>query len=161
MLTIRPFRADEAEALGALRLEGLIDLPMAFAEHADSPPEDFSAALAAGAVWGAFDEEGCVAMAGLRRWTGANVAHRATIVAVYVRPRARGQKAGRRLLEAMIDHGANDGIEIFELAVGDFNAPALALYRSLGFAPIGYHRRAVKIGEDYTDEIHMALYRGG
>lgn len=157
-LTIRPFRTDEADRLGALRLEALRDLPMAFAEHANAPPEDFSAALREGSLWGAFDGERPVAMAGLMRRRGSNVAHRATIVAVYVSPAARGMKAGRGLLQAIIEQGQRDGVEIFDLAVGDFNEPALALYRSLGFKSCGFYRNAVKIGSDYTHEIEMALY---
>ena len=49
-------------------------------------------------------------------------------------------------------------MQIFDLAVGDFNDPALALYRSLGFEPSGYFRNAVKIGDDYTHELVMTLH---
>ncbi len=157
-LTVRPFRADEAAALGDLRLEALIDLPMAFAEHADSPREDFSKAIADRAVWGAFDGERPLAMAGLVQRGGANIAHRATIVAVYVSPAARGMGAGQALLEAIIEAGKSNGIEVFDLAVGDFNAPALALYTRLGFERCGFIRNAVKIRDAYTHEIQMVLY---
>ena len=157
-MSIRPFGRHEATVLGAIRLEALADLPMAFAENARSPPEDFSAALAEGAVWGAFEGDVPVAMAGLARYRGGNVRHRATIWGVYVSPRARGLGAGKSLLRAMIHFGAASGIEIFELAAGDFNAPALRLYEGMGFIRCGLRRWAVKIGDDYTDEVEMVLF---
>ena len=161
-LAVRPFRTDETAPLRDLRFEALADLPMAFGEHLDrareSGGEDFSAALAEGAVWGAFDGDEPVAMAGLQRAVGANLEHRATIVSVYVSPRARGMGAGRALLGAMIDYGRALGIEIFELSVGDFNAPALKLYEGLGFRKTGFLKNATKIAPDYTHEIQMALY---
>ena len=162
LLTVRPFRADEADVLRDLRFEALADLPMAFGEHLDHARaiggEDFSVALRDRAVWGAFDGDAPVAMEGLRRAIGANLRHRASIVAVYVSPRARGAGAGRALMQGLIAHGVGLEIEIFELSVGDFNAPALKLYESLGFEKIGFLRNATKIAPDYTAEIQMALF---
>ena len=161
-LVIRPFRTDEADALRDIRFEALADLPMAFAEHLAAARakggEDFGAGLAEGSIWGAWDGETCVAMAGLGRSIGANVEHRATLWGVYVSPRARGTGAGRALLRALVDYGVALGVEIFELAVGDFNTAARRLYNSLGFVEIGLLRNAVKIGPDYTHEVLMALY---
>ena len=159
---IRPFRTDEADTLRDIRFEALADLPMAFAEHLEATRvkggENFGAGLAEGSIWGAWDGETCVAMAGLQRHVGANVEHRATVWGVYVSPRARGTGAGRALLRAIIDYGVALGIELFELAVGDFNTSARKLYASLGFVEIGILRNAVKIGPDYTHEVLMALF---
>jgi ribosomal protein S18 acetylase RimI-like enzyme len=160
--TIRPFRTDEADALRDIRFEALADLPMAFGEHLDQARamggEDFSEALARSDIWGAFDDDGPIAMSGLRRSRGANLAHRATIVAVYVRPAARGTGAGRAMLRGLIDYGVSRGVEIFELSVGDFNTSARKLYESLGFVEIGFLKNATKIGPDYTHEVQMALH---
>lgn len=143
-------------------MEALADLPMAFAQHLDSARamggEDFSAGLAEGSIWGAWDGEACIAMAGLERYAGANVEHRATVWGVYVSPRARGTGAGRAIIQALIDFGVARGVEIFELAVGDFNTGARKLYDSLGFVEIGFLRNATKIAPDYTHEVQMALH---
>jgi ribosomal protein S18 acetylase RimI-like enzyme len=161
-LTIRPFRIDEADALRDLRFEALADLPMAFGEHLDRARamggEDFSEALARSAVWGAFDDERPVAMAGLQRRRGANLEHRADIVSVYVSPIARGTGAGRALLRGVIDYGRALGVELFELSVGDFNTAARKLYASLGFVEVGFLKNATKIAPDYTHEVQMALH---
>ena len=164
-LTVRPFRTDEAAALTAIRHEALADLPMAFAEHLDAARakggEDFTDALSEQAIWGAFDDDRPLAMAGLRRGVGGNVQHRAMIVGVYVSPAARGTGVSRAMLQALIDYGIVRGVEIFELAVGDFNVPARKLYAGLGFVEVGLLRNAVKIGADYTHEINMALHVEG
>jgi ribosomal protein S18 acetylase RimI-like enzyme len=160
--TIRPFRTDEADVLKDLRFEALADLPMAFGEHLDRARamggEDFSEALARSEVWGAFDGDRPMAMAGLQPGRGANLEHRAKIVSVYVRPAARGTGAGRAMLQGIIDFGISRGVEIFELSVGDFNTAARKLYESLGFVEIGFLRNATKIAPDYTHEIQMALH---
>ena len=105
-LSVRPFRPDESPILAAIRLEALADNPPAFAERWDVAMamggEDFSSALAQGAVWGAFGGEHCIGMAGLGRWVGTNVAHKATIWGVYLSPVARGQGAGQALFSAII-----------------------------------------------------------
>ena len=161
-LIVRPFRTDESGVLRAIREEALEDLPMAFAEHLDAARakggEDFSAGLAEGSIWGAWDDETCVAMAGLARYSGSNVEHRATVWGVYVSPRARGTGAGRVLLRALIDYGVARKIEIFQLAVGDFNTAARKLYESLGFVEVGFLRNATRIAPDYTHEVEMALH---
>ena len=120
--------------------------------------EDFSEALAQSEVWGAFDRDLPMAMAGLQPSHGANLEHRAKIVSVYVRPAARGTGAGRAMLRGIIDYGISRGIEIFELSVGDFNTTARKLYAGLGFVETGFLRNATKIAPDYTHEIQMALH---
>lgn len=161
-MIVRPFRTDEASVLRVIREAALEDLPMAFAEHLDAARakggEDFSTGLAEGSIWGAWDGETCVAMAGLARYVGSNVEHRATVWGVYVSPHARGTGAGRALLRAVIDYGVARNIEIFQLAVGDFNISARKLYESLGFVEIGFLRNATKIAPDYTNEVQMALH---
>jgi ribosomal protein S18 acetylase RimI-like enzyme len=52
---------------------------------------------------------------------------------LYVRDDARGAGVGRALAEAVIERAAARGCARVELDVNTENAPALALYRSLGF----------------------------
>ncbi len=161
-LTVRPFLPEEASDLGTIRLEALADSPPAFAERLDVAlargGEDFTAALASGSVWGVFAQDQCVGMAGLDRFAGANVAHKATIWGVFVSPTARGTGAARRLFETVIAHARTIGIEVLELGVGDFNHRAKRFYESFGFVPYGFELRAVKLGDRYIDEVLMALH---
>ena len=102
-LIVRPFLPEEASILGAIRLEALADSPPAFAERLDvavaQGGEDFTAAIASGSVWGVFDQDQCVGMAGLDRFVGANVEHKAMIWGVFVSPTARGSGAGAWLVQ--------------------------------------------------------------
>jgi len=160
-ITVRPFRPDEASVLGAIRLEALADTPGAFAEQHDVAVamggEDFTAHLAASAAWGVFLDRRCVGMAILARHVGTNVAHRATVGCVYIAPGARGSGAARTLFQTLIGQARVAGIEILQLAVGDFNARARQLYQNMGFVPYAVEPKALKLGERYIDEIWMAL----
>lgn len=54
-----------------------------------------------------------------------------------VAPSAQGHGLGRRLLAAAVDAAAAAGHDRCELHALDDNAPALALYTSAGFRPVG------------------------
>ncbi|KTR54427.1 hypothetical protein NS359_00045 [Curtobacterium oceanosedimentum] len=54
-----------------------------------------------------------------------------------VAPAAQGHGLGRRLLAAAVDAAAAAGHDRCELHALDDNAPALALYASAGFRPVG------------------------
>ncbi len=64
----------------------------------------------------------------------------AEILTVAMAPEARGRGHGRPLLLHHLDELARCGIRTVHLEVEEGNAPALALYRGLGFQEIG--RRA-------------------
>jgi RimJ/RimL family protein N-acetyltransferase len=55
-------------------------------------------------------------------------------------PEARGRGAGRRLLEAMLEHARSCGAHKVELEVWPDNARAIALYVSAGFEVEGLRR---------------------
>ncbi len=64
----------------------------------------------------------------------------AEILTVAMAPEARGRGHGRPLLLHHLDELAKAGVRTIHLEVEEGNAPALALYRRLGFQEIG--RRA-------------------
>ena len=69
----------------------------------------------------------------------------AEVLAVAVDPGERGRGHAKHLMAYHLDHLAAAGIRYVHLEVEDGNAPALALYRSLGFGQIGrrvgYYRK--------------------
>jgi len=69
----------------------------------------------------------------------------AEILTVAIAPDARGRGSSKPLLASHLDALARAGTRLVHLEVEEENAPALALYRRLGFRPVGrregYYRR--------------------
>ena len=90
------------------------------------------------------------AAGGLRQLDGVVIARfgggEAVILTIGVRPQARGQGLGRRLLDAAAIHAAALGAEALFLEVAEDNHAALRLYERSGFYLAGmrpgYYRRA-------------------
>ena len=59
------------------------------------------------------------------------------------------------MAERAIEH-AEGVVEEVLLTVGASNIVAVRLYKDLGFEEYGCERRALKIGNDYHDELLMA-----
>jgi len=72
-------------------------------------------------------------------------ADEAEILTIAVDPTVRGKGVGRALLAAILRQAASAGARTMFLEVDQDNAPALALYRRLGFIKVGertgYYRR--------------------
>lgn len=73
-------------------------------------------------------------------------------------PEYRNRKIGRRLIEATLDRCRALGLEKVELTVYASNAPALALYRRLGFVEEGRKVRGRLVDGVYDDVLLMALF---
>lgn len=63
-------------------------------------------------------------------WTGT---HDCTLEDLFVEAAARGDGYGRALVEAALERARERGCARVELDANEANAPALALYRSVGF----------------------------
>jgi ribosomal-protein-alanine acetyltransferase len=74
-------------------------------------------------------------------WLVADEVH---ILDVCVSPRARRQGIGSRLVTGLLEIGSGPGL--LEVRAG--NTGAIALYTSLGFAPVGTRPRYYRDGED-------------
>jgi len=148
---VRPLTADDTPAYRALRLAGISELPATFcttyALESSLPLAHISQRLHANRyqiIFGAYDGEQLVAMAGLRREPIAVVHDKASVWGVYVAPDARGKGAGWQLLQAAISHAcAIPELAKLRLAVAQDNHAALSLYLRCGFtlaedaAPLG------------------------
>ena len=162
-MEVRALRPEDAAAFQALRLQGLLECPSAFAsshgEEAGTPLASVAERLAVQddrAIFGAFDAGVPVGIVGVQRESLRKLAHKAHVWGVYVAPSARGAGTGRALLAAALGFAASGlGVRQVTLGVNDRNAAAIALYRSLGFETFGVERGYLCIDGVLHDELHM------
>jgi ribosomal protein S18 acetylase RimI-like enzyme len=168
-MKIRFLTAADAAAYWNIRLDALECDPEAFGasaeEHRTITVEDIATRLsddpANNFVVGAFDGEQLVGTAGFYRSKRIKERHKGHIWGVYVSRKERGEGTAREMLQVLLDRAIRtEGIEQIMLAVATTQDAACKLYRSLGFETFGLEKRALKVGDRYIDEQHMALYLG-
>lgn len=138
---IRRLCAEDIEIFRAIRREALTETPAAFASTA----EDFarlsdtalSDTLGNLAIFAALSDGEPVGLMGLARQVPSKMAHRGTVIMVYLRAAERGGQLAKRLLAAVENEARALGLRQLELAVTVENAAALAFYRREGFRQIG------------------------
>ncbi len=93
-----------------------------------------------------------VALAGLKQF-GPSFLRHVAYLGIGVHPRFQAQGVGRALMQALLDHAKQGGIERLELYVRADNARAHSLYRAFGFAYEGTRHKFVKTAADsYVDD---------
>lgn len=65
---------------------------------------------------------------------------------------------GRKAMEALIAFAKGCGLEVLQLEVRSDNAPAIALYESLGFEKMGLYKNFMKVNGQACDAWYMNLY---
>jgi ribosomal-protein-alanine N-acetyltransferase len=136
-VTIRPMAAADLDAV--LAIEGAsFTAPWnrnQFLQELDSPVSCCLTALAAdGAVAGYL----CLMFA----------ADECTVMDIAVAPAMRGQGVGRLLMDRTLEECRHRGSRHLHLEVRVSAAPAIALYRAVGFTEAGRRRRYYRDGED-------------
>ncbi|MET4386431.1 RimJ/RimL family protein N-acetyltransferase [Bradyrhizobium sp. F1.4.3] len=158
---IRLLTSADAALYRPVRLEALAAHPTAFssafAREQEQPLAWFEERLLTSDVFGAFIAQELVGVAGFRRQEGAKTEHKAVLWGMYVRPDARKFGVGRRLVDAVVAHGAKH-VEQLQLAVVSGNTAAIRLYTAAGFVEYGREVKALKHDGRYFDEILMALF---
>ena len=149
----------DASLFRDIRLEGLRCNPEAFgstfeAENAQ-PLTFFSERLGGSASFGAFCGSELVGIAGLLICEGQKHPHKGLLVGMYVRPNARRDGVGRRLVETIVEF-ARQRVELIQLSVVSENERARRRYERLGFLEYGIEKKALKQDGRYYDEVLMA-----
>ena len=164
-MNIRRLSASDAPAFRALRLVALLDTPEAFVvsheEEKDQPLAHFEKRLLVRpghAVFGAFDGDTLVGIAGLSRETLLQTAHKGHVWGMYVAAAARGHGVARELMSAALAEArATPGIAKVTLSVDSANVAAIALYESLGFVVFAREADAVRLHGQSRDDLQMHL----
>ena len=138
---IRQLGPDDMQVFRQIRLEALRREPANFASSVEDwevlPDAEWTRRLTANAVFVDFHDGEPVAMMGLMPQAASKMAHRATVIMVYVRKDRRGAGHARALLDAVADYARQAGIRLLELAVSAENPAAIRFYQREGFAQAG------------------------
>ncbi|MBB3648802.1 RimJ/RimL family protein N-acetyltransferase [Rhizobium sp. BK619] len=158
-VTIRHIQAGEVEAFRRIRLEALRTEPASFA----SRYEDWAALSLdewrnrlSEPVFIAFQGGEPVGIMGLLRQRSSKMAHRATIIMVYIGRSLRGTGLAERLLDVVVDHARDIGIRQLELFVSAENAAAIRFYTRQGFSEVGRIPAGVLEEGREIDDVIMA-----
>ncbi len=139
-ITIRRLGPEDVDAFRRIRLEALRLEPAAYASSHDDwaqlSDEEWRQRLS-DPVFVAFLDGEPVGITGLMRQRASKMAHRATIVMVYVRQNLRGTGLARHLLHTVSDHARAMGIVQLELTVNAENPAAKRYYAREGFTEVG------------------------
>jgi ribosomal protein S18 acetylase RimI-like enzyme len=162
---IKHLDQNDVEIFRHIRLEALNRVPEAFASTAADwerlSTEEWQQRLTANAVFVALEGDEPAGIMGLMRERASRLAHRATIIMVYVRDEARGSGMARELLAHLTDHARRSGIRLLELVVRADNPAAIRFYTREGFREIGRVPGGMFDGEKEVDEILMARHIDG
>ena len=159
-LEIRRLGADDAESYRELRLLGLRLHPEAFGssfEEEDALSLDsFAERLVQAPVFGAWRGESLLGCGGLMLREKRKQSHKDVLWGMFVHPEARRVGIGKRLVSEILSCARTRCEEVVLRVVSD-NLAARRLYATSGFQEYGYESRALKIGNDYYDEVMMRL----
>lgn len=159
-LLVRMLGPKDVAAFRDIRLEALRSSPEAFGStyerESAQPQEFFLQRLAGSTVFGGFEGQVLLGMAGFKQEEGLKERHKAMLWGMYVRPAARGTGLSRRLVDAVLDH-ARGRVEQVTLAVVADNEGARRLYAAAGFVEYGLQPESLKQDGRYCDERLMAL----
>lgn len=160
-MTIRRLEPSDWARFREIRLDMLRAAPRAFgstqAEWAAKPEREIRDWLTKVQTLAVFDGPRILGTAGFHRRPGSRNTHRGEVVAVYLRPEARGQGHAARLFAAMAEAAQAEGLLQLELEVADWNTAAIASYVRAGFKQVGKMPRAMQDGARFTDTLVMVL----
>ncbi|MBS4054497.1 MAG: GNAT family N-acetyltransferase [Thermaerobacter sp.] len=166
-MRIRVLGESDIDLYFAVRLRGLKTNPEAYGSTYErevqfTPDEKASRIRATDNkfVLGAFNNVGSlIGIVTFVRNEGSKDRHKGNVFGMYVVPESRGQGVGKALVRELLENvGQLPGLEQLHLAVVADNAPAKALYLSLGFKTYGVEPNALLHEGRYYDE-ELMVYK--
>ena len=165
-MLIRHLAPSDAVAYQTVRLAALHESPSAFGssyeEECDTPlatVESYLAPNAERCKFGAFIGSDLVGIVGVAREGARKMRHKAFVRGMYVAPSHRAKGVARQLLERSLAFAASmDGLRQVTLSLTAGNAPALALYESVGFKVFGHEPDALFVDGVFYGDIHMLRF---
>lgn len=164
---IRALTVQDLPAYKALRDEALRVAPDAFTSDyatevlrsADSYASRLGDVTSGHFVLGAFDDAGALlGSIALEREGRLHKRHCAHVTAMMVAQRAQDQGIATQLIAACARFAwASGHLEQLTLTVTASNTQVVRLYERAGFVAYGLLPRAVKMGDQYFDKLHMRL----
>ncbi|SMF48157.1 Ribosomal protein S18 acetylase RimI [Tistlia consotensis] len=161
---IRRLGPDDWASFRELRLTALKREPANFGssweDEVEQPDSFWRDWTERSTILGAFAADGAlVGLAGIYVQPGRTVRHKAHLFTMYVAEAGRGQGLGRRLCEAAIAAARElPGVTQLMATVWADNAPAFALYRSLGFVQWGLEPRGTRTADGtWCDDAQLVL----
>ncbi|WP_207540385.1 GNAT family N-acetyltransferase [Sabulicella rubraurantiaca] len=161
LFEIRGILPQDVSRYRKLRLDGLRAHPEAFGasweEEAAQPLAWFAESLERNIIFGGVSAETSelIGIVGFHVPDSAKQRHKGVLWGMYVEPRARGTGLGAALVTRVLQQALGT-VEQVRLTVVVTNKVAIRLYERAGFEKYGLERRALKIGEEYHDEVLMA-----
>lgn len=155
--SVRPARADDADAICAIYNEGIAD--RATLETQARTPEERRRWLAARdarhPVVVAEDDGVVIGWASLNVFNEREAYRHVADISVYVARAARGKGAGTALLERLVGLAREIGFHKLVLAGFPDNAASVALYRRLGFREVGVYQEQGLLDGRWVDVLLM------
>jgi L-amino acid N-acyltransferase YncA len=155
--SVRPARADDADAICAIYNEGIAD--RATLETEPRTPEDRRSWLAgrdARHPVVVVESDGVVVgWASLNVFNARDAYRHVADISVYVARAARGKGAGTALLGRLVELGREYGFHKLVLAGFPTNAASVALYRRLGFREVGIYKEQGLLDGAWVDVLLM------
>jgi ribosomal protein S18 acetylase RimI-like enzyme len=165
---IRKLQPDESSIYRKVRLECLKTTPDNFGstyeEEVLNPKLRFENYIENNSpdhfMFGAFDEDKLIGIAGFNRMERQRAMHRGEVVQVYVNSNYRGQNIGERLIREVLNYAFTlPEIEQIQLSVIASNRTAIKLYEKLGFKTFGIQPNYFKVGDRFLDQQFMQLFK--
>ncbi|MDZ5784016.1 GNAT family N-acetyltransferase [Marinococcus luteus] len=156
----------DAEAYAALRMQALEESPEAFAstlEEERQKPDlvrEYKERLEGrrSFTWGIEAGSELAGVITLLPMQMQKLQHKATILAMYVKPSFRAYGFGSRLVKAALKQADQDGVEQVQLTVVSKNKRAVRLYEACGFSVFSTEKEAMKTEDGYDDEHWMVCF---
>jgi RimJ/RimL family protein N-acetyltransferase len=160
-LKVRRLESSDVADYRELRLESLNIHPEAFGSsleyEGEKPISWWADRLETTTVFGGWvNNSPLVGITGFAVEDRVKLRHKGVLWGMYVRPEARGTGLAAALVQQVVAH-ARTLVEQVCLTVTASNVAARRLYSAAGFEEYGLERRGLKVGNEYYDEVLMAL----